>query len=1036
MPNSGGQADPIDIVAKHPAGREGERIFAAVPSRAISNGFSPSRPQRHFRFLILPIASVLLPIIMMGAGGWIEWRTAWEDAGIQLGREADAGAEYASRVLAGYVVATGRINDVLRGLSDQEIRNREAEFHATLGRLVAELPQSTNSFVIDRNGRALASATLFPVSRDITFADRDSFVALAARSAPVIHVSQVYSGRLDGKLFFAISRRRAGAGNGLPASEFDGITSISVDPSLVATGMRRLLGEAGDVMTLLRENGQVLARSAGPGGFLPPVALASPFHGIVAGSGAGMYRAVSSIDGVARLAAVRHAEGFPVYASAARSRDAIFAEWRNRMAVHLIFGVPATLALLALSLRVRRSQLSLAARNEALQRALGESDARLRRVQTAGSVLSFEVGPDGQMICDEGFRELWGVPPNGRLELAALIRCLQPDDRDEFASVLQRLGQEGGSFHVEQQIVLPDGTRRWLMTLGEATPGAGGIAARIVGVAMDITERKQIEAAVHEREVRLQELLATLDLATVMVREFDGTIRFWSEGCVALFGWTAAEAVGRTTHELLHTIPPVPDEEIAAQLLSSGEWSGDLRQTRRDGTELIVATRKMLRRDGTGKPVAIMATAADVTAHRKTGSELEQLNQRLETLVLDEVAKREAAQQRAAHGERIQALGQLAGGIAHDLNNVLQAVISGASLATREAEHPERIRRLARMMTEAAQRGAAVTRRLLVFSRRADLRAEAIDPRGLLVDLQEVLAHTLGGHVRCEVRADAGLPRLLADRGQLETALVNLATNARDAMPDGGDIVLSATEELVSEQEPRPAPVASGRYIRIMVTDTGTGMDAATLARVPEPFFTTKREGRGTGLGLSMASGFAEQSGGALEIQSTPGQGTSASLWLPRAPAHASRMPAPVEATRMDPTHPARVLLVDDEAIVRDSLVQQLEAMGYVVSAARDGPQALAMLDDGVDLDVLLCDLSMPGMGGLAVIREAQRRRPQLPAILLTGYVGDSAALPAEGASFALLQKPATIAELTDVIAILLAGRDGANPIGVESKPR
>ena len=552
---------------------------------------------------------------------------------------------------------------------------------------------------------------------------------------------------------------------------------------------------------------------------------------------------------------------------------------------------------------------------------------------------------------------------------------------------------------------------------------------------VNITGGKKIEAGAYEREVQLQELLATLDLATVMVRELDGTIRFWSEGCVALFGWTAAEATGQKTHDLLATITPVPNEEIATQLLATGEWNGDLRQTRRDGTELIIATRKALRRNSDGKPIAVLATMADVTAHRKTRSELEQLNQSLETRVIDEVAKREAAQQRAAHGERIEALGQLAGGIAHDLNNVLQAVISGASLATREAEHPERIRRLARMMTEAAQRGAAVTRRLLVFSRRANLRAEAIDPRGLLVDLQEVLAHTLGGLVCCEVKAEADLPRLLADRGQLETALVNLATNARDAMPDGGNIVLSATDEVVLEHGPYSSILAAGRYIRIAVTDAGIGMDAATLARVREPFFTTKRENHGTGLGLSMASGFAEQSGGALEIQSAPNKGTTACLWLAHAPIHVAPVLAYGTAMQMDPTHPVRVLVVDDDAIVRNGLVHQLEAMGYTVSAAQDGPQALAMLDRELDLDVLLCDLSMPGMSGLTVIREAQKRRSGLPAILLTGYVGDAAALPAEGANFALLQKPATMAELTDVMAILLAGHVVVSAHDFASKP-
>ncbi len=989
---------------------------------------------RRPRFLLLPLASVLLPLMTISVGGWIGWRATWEDADRQLVRTADAGAEYATRVLAGYVVAVGRINDVVRGLSDAQIHAREAELHDTLRRLVTELPQADAGYVIDRNGYPLVGASVYPVPRDVpTAADRDFFQALAASSVPALHISQVYEGRFDRKPFFAVSRRRSDSGNAVSAEAFDGVVNVSVDPTLVAAGMKRLLDADEDVLALIRADGQILARSAGTGGIVPPVEAHSPFFGIAASpAGAGIYQTVSSVDGTERLVAMRRVDGFPVFATAARSRAAIVAEWRDRMAVHLIFGVPATLALLALSLRVRRSQLQLAAENAGLERALGEADARLRRVQTAGGVLSFELGADGQLRCDDEFRAVWGFAADARLDFAALAGRVHPDDRDAFLAEHRRLGREGGSFNFELRILPPGGGERWLLTLGEAVAGPNGFPSRVVGVAMEITARRRIEAAVQESEVRLRELVASLDLATVMVRDLDGTIRFWSEGCARLFGWSAAEAIGQKTQDLLRTVYPVPQTEIEAELLTGSEWNGDLREYRRDGTELIVAARKVLRRDAAGRPVAVMQSLADVTALRRTRQELEQLNQQLESLVREEVAKREAAQKRAAHAERIQALGQLAGGIAHDLSNVLQAVSSGASLATRDAENPERVRRLARLITEAAQRGAAVTRRLLSFSRRADLRAEPIDPRALLMDLREVLAHTLGGHVHCEVNAPADLPRLLADRGQLETALVNLATNARDAMPDGGTIVLSAAAETVEDPITHPGGAAAGRYIRITVTDTGTGMDAATLARVPEPFFTTKREGSGTGLGLAMVSGFARQSNGALGIESTPGVGTTVSLWLPEAVAQAPRSAAAAPAPGKDPTRAARVLLVDDDAMVREILSQQLEAAGYAVTMAQDGPQALALLDGGAEPDVLLCDLSMPGMGGLAVIREAQERHPDLPAVLLTGYVGDSAALPREGARFALLRKPATMTELADIIAILLAGHTSSARTGRE----
>jgi PAS domain S-box-containing protein len=536
-------------------------------------------------------------------------------------------------------------------------------------------------------------------------------------------------------------------------------------------------------------------------------------------------------------------------------------------------------------------------------------------------------------------------------------------------------------------------------------------------------ETGRTQSAIGDSEARLRDILATLELSTIMVRSISGTVVYWSEGCARLFGWTAAEAIGRRTHELLKTVSSIPPDEIEAELLSTGEWSGDLRETPKQAEPIVVAVRKVLRRDEAGDPVAISVVYDDVTSLRQAQMELQQLNQFLETRVEEEVRKREAAQQRAAHAERIQALGQLAGGIAHDLNNVLQAVSSGASLTTRDAENPDRVRRLARLITEAAGRGAAVTRRLLSFSRRGDLRAEPIDPASLLSELVDVLTYTLGGSIRFEVQAPVGLPHLLADRGQLETALVNLATNARDAMPNGGVISLSAVAETVTAAGTHPFVSTAGRYIHLTLRDSGTGMDAGILARAQEPFFSTKRGGGGVGLGLATVGGFVRQSAGAIRIDSTPGEGTAVSLWLPQATAAASTpsfsQPPPIEEG-YDPTRPVRVLLVDDDTMVRDVMAQELEAAGYAVTVRDGGTAALRSLDENHEFRVLICDLSLQGMSGIEVIKAAQSCRPGLAAILLSGYAGDAAALPAGGAQFALVRKPAAIAQLADVIALLM----------------
>lgn len=255
----------------------------------------------------------------------------------------------------------------------------------------------------------------------------------------------------------------------------------------------------------------------------------------------------------------------------------------------------------------------------------------------------------------------------------------------------------------------------------------------------------------------------------------------------------------------------------------------------------------------------------------------------LERLVAERTQDLETTQARLAQAQRLEALGQLAGGIAHDFNNVLQAVQGGTALIERRPGDVDGVRRFARMVLDAAERGAAVTRRLLVFSRRGDLRAEPVDAADLLTNMREVLAHTLGAGIGIRVDATVGLPPLLADKSQLETVLVNLATNARDAMAGAGTLVLAAAAETPAQDDaPRhPVNLKAGSYLRLSMSDTGTGMDAGTLARASEPFFTTKPPGKGTGLGLAMARGFAEQSGGGLHIESTPGRGTTVRLWFP-----------------------------------------------------------------------------------------------------------------------------------------------------------
>jgi PAS domain S-box-containing protein len=599
------------------------------------------------------------------------------------------------------------------------------------------------------------------------------------------------------------------------------------------------------------------------------------------------------------------------------------------------------------------------------------------------------------------------------------------------------------SYASEYSVLLPDGSMRRLLGRGQTIRGDNGRAVRMVGINMDVTARYEAEMArdrliwmLETERGRLSEIIESLPIGVGIV-DTSGRILLGNAVMKRLHGphmyslstdprgeWIAHGPDGN---------PVVPEDFPVRRALRSGETTlpgAEFLFRDQDGQETWYRVGSVPLRRENGQVQEALAIFLDIDAEKRLLDVRQQVNTRLEQRVREEMAAREAAQQRAAHAERMQALGQIAGGIAHDFNNVLQAVSGGAALIERRPDDVARVLRNTRMVLDAARRGAAITSRLLAFSRRGDLRAENIDPVALLTDMAEVLTHTLGGSVVCNIDVPSGLPPLFADRGQLETVLVNLATNARDAMPSGGTLTLAAASEVVPAGPPHPAGLAPGFYVRIVVSDTGAGMDHTVLARVTEPFFTTKEPGKGTGLGLAMAKGFAEQSGGSLTIDSALGQGTRISLWLPGAAGSCDLSPETAVVTGAA-AHKPCVLLVDDDAIVREVLCLSLEDSGYAVLPADSGASALVRLTAGERVDIIVSDLTMPGMDGLELIRAAQERRPGLPAVLLTGYAGDGATLAVGGAisgTFSLLRKPVTGTQLADRINALLASTRQISP--------
>lgn len=662
------------------------------------------------------------------------------------------------------------------------------------------------------------------------------------------------------------------------------------------------------------------------------------------------------------------------------------------------------------------------------ERALRDREEHLRLAQEAGGTGTWAWNlKTGQMQWSAQMFALTGLKEGGTDLYADLVGALHPDDRAEVAAAFARFQTRPGPLRVEARVVATGGEIRWLVFLGQVETDSNDQPSRMLGIALDGTLRHRAEEAIRQDAERLRLAMKAGRLATW---EFDvaNQIRRWSAEAAVMHGFPPDRTVMARLEwrALIH-----PDDRprviaaFNAAIESGAEYSCEYRILHGETGEVRwTSARGSVLRDAAGRSVLVVGVVQDVTERRRDEERLRQLNRTLEEQVETEIAAREAAQARAAHAERMQVLGQLAGGIAHDFNNVLQAVQGGASMIERRPDNPDSVQRFARLVLRAVSRGSGITGRLLAFSRRSDLRAEALDTVELLHGLCEILNPVLGPTIAVRVVHSGPLPPVLADRGQLETALINLATNGRDAMPGGGPLTLAATSEMILSNQAHRAGLRPGRYVRLSVSDEGIGMDAGTVARASEPFFTTKPPGKGTGLGLAMARGFAEQSNGGLAITSKVGLGTTVTMWLPAAGPAVTGDPPHPETRSTVQNAAASVLLVDDDALVREVLALELEGAGYVVQSAASGSEAMHLLGTNERFDALVTDLAMPEMDGVALIRAAQDRRPALPAVLLTGYAGDDATPALTGAlsgRFSLLRKPVSGTQLADRVAALLA---------------
>jgi PAS domain S-box-containing protein len=555
-----------------------------------------------------------------------------------------------------------------------------------------------------------------------------------------------------------------------------------------------------------------------------------------------------------------------------------------------------------------------------------------------------------------------------------------------------------GRFEHEGWRVRKDGTRFWAHVIIDPIRDPSGKLLGYAKVTRDLSERKIAEEALRRSEERFRLLVQGVTDYAIYMLDPEGRITNWNMGAERIKGYLADEVVGEhfsrfyTEEDRAVGLPAIALETAARE----GRFEREGWRVRKDGARFWANVVIDAIRDADGNLIGFAKVTRDMSEKREAQRALDQ------------------AREAFFQSQKMEAVGRLTGGVAHDFNNLLMAVLGSLELLRKRMPDDPRLTGLLDNAIQGAHRGAALTKRMLAFARRTELNPEALDVPTLVHGMADLMQRSLGPSVHIETRFPLSLPPARADANQLELALLNLAVNARDAMPEGGTIVVAARLERIAEEKDNLAP---GRYVCLSVTDTGEGMDAETLGHATEPFFTTKGIGKGTGLGLSMVHGMSEQSGGRLILKSRKGEGTTAEIWLPvairQAETSVQSQQAPTEAS-VDESRSLVVLAVDDDALVLMNTIAMLEDLGHTVFEAGSGKEALDVFRREKDIDIVITDQAMPLMTGTQLADAIRAERRDLPIILATGF----AELPPDaGRDLLKLDKPFRQEELAQAIA-------------------